>query len=153
MLDSAVGGAFMTKTVNEAKAILENMLQNFNQWHTERAPSSGRKINAIEEVDSMTFKVDVIYSYISKQNVDNVPLQDPVENNARNIEINYIRNFGNNGYNNNYNNQYAKPPYVPNKYTSRNNISNDLENTKRSFISTQKELNKEFLLNLRDSML
>jgi hypothetical protein len=31
MLDSAVGGAFMTKTVNEAKAILENMLQNFSQ--------------------------------------------------------------------------------------------------------------------------
>jgi hypothetical protein len=26
MLDSAAGGAFMTKTVNEAKAILENML-------------------------------------------------------------------------------------------------------------------------------
>jgi hypothetical protein len=31
MLDSAAGGAFMTKTVNEAKAILENMLQNFSQ--------------------------------------------------------------------------------------------------------------------------
>jgi hypothetical protein len=33
MLDST-GGAFMTKTVTEAKAILENMLQNFSQWHT-----------------------------------------------------------------------------------------------------------------------
>jgi hypothetical protein len=31
MLDSAAGGAFMTKTINEAKAILENMLQNFSQ--------------------------------------------------------------------------------------------------------------------------
>jgi hypothetical protein len=30
-LDSVVGGAFMTKTVKEAKAILENMLQNFSQ--------------------------------------------------------------------------------------------------------------------------
>jgi hypothetical protein len=29
MPDSAAGGAFMTKTVNEAKAILENMIQNF----------------------------------------------------------------------------------------------------------------------------
>jgi hypothetical protein len=47
MLDSAAGGAFMTKTVNEAKAILENMLQNFSQWHTERAPSSSRKINSV----------------------------------------------------------------------------------------------------------
>jgi hypothetical protein len=34
---------------------------------------------------------------------------------------------------------------VPNKYTSGNNNSNELENTIRSFISTQKELNKEFI--------
>jgi hypothetical protein len=67
MLDSAAGGAFMTKTVNEAKAILENMLQNFSQWHTERAPSSSRNINSVEEVDSLTAKVDAIYSYISKK--------------------------------------------------------------------------------------
>jgi hypothetical protein len=31
MLDSTAGGAFMAKSVNEAKAILENMLQNFSQ--------------------------------------------------------------------------------------------------------------------------
>jgi hypothetical protein len=142
MLDSAAGGAFMTKTVNEAKAILENILQNFSQWHTERAPSSSRKINSVEEVYSLTAKVDAIYSYISKQIFDNVPLQDLVESNPENIYINYIRNFGNNGYNNNYNNQYAKPPFVPNKYTIGNNICNDLDNTMRSFISTQKELNK-----------
>jgi phage/plasmid-associated DNA primase len=67
MLDSAAGGVFMTKTVNEAKAILENMLQNFSQWHTERTPSSSWKINSIEEVDSLTAKVDAIYSYISKK--------------------------------------------------------------------------------------
>jgi hypothetical protein len=138
MLDFATGGAFMTETVNEAKAIFENMLQNFSQWHTERVPSSSRKVNSVEEVDSLTPKVDTIYSYISKQNVDNVPLQDLVKNNTKNIDINYVRNFANNGYNNNYNNQYAKIPYVPNKYTSGNNISNDLENTMRSFISTQK---------------
>jgi hypothetical protein len=67
MLDSAMGGAFMTKIVNGAQAILENMLQNFSQWHTKRAPSSSR--NSVEELDSLTAKVDVIYSYISKQNV------------------------------------------------------------------------------------
>jgi hypothetical protein len=143
----------MTKTINEAKAILENMLQNFSQCHTERAPSSSRKISSIEEVDSLTAKVDAIYSYISKRSVDNVPLQDLVESNPENIDINYIRNFGNNGYTNKYNKQYVKPPFVPNKYTSSNNISNDLENTMRSFISTQKEVKKNLLLNLKGSML
>jgi hypothetical protein len=52
----------MAKSVNEAKAILENMLQNFSQWHNERAPSSSRKVNSIEEVDSLTAKVDANYS-------------------------------------------------------------------------------------------
>jgi hypothetical protein len=84
----------------------------------------------------LTANVDAIYSYISKQIVDNVPLQDLVENNPKNIDINYIRNFGNNGYNKDYNNQYVKSPYVPKKYASGSNISNDLENTMRSFIST-----------------
>jgi hypothetical protein len=132
MLDSTAGGAFMTKTVTEAKSIFENMLQNFSPWNTERASFSSRKVNSVEEVDSLTAKVDAIYSYISKQNMDKVPLQYLVENDTKNIDINYVRNFGNNGYNNNYNNQYAKSPYVPNKYISGNNISNDLENSKRA---------------------
>jgi hypothetical protein len=89
------------------------MIQNSDvKWMYQ---SSSRKINSVEEVDSLTAKVDVIYSYISKQNADNVLLQDIVENNSKNIDINYIRKFGNNGYNNNYNNQYVKTPYVPNK--------------------------------------
>jgi hypothetical protein len=48
MLDSVAGLAFMTKTVNEAKTMLENMLQNFSQWQTERAQSSSRKTNTVE---------------------------------------------------------------------------------------------------------
>lgn len=65
MLDSAAAGAFMTKTISEAKAILENILQNFSQWHTERAPViSSRKVNSVEKVDSLTAKVDAIYFFI-----------------------------------------------------------------------------------------
>ena len=147
MLDSTAGGAFMSKTVFEAKAILENMQSNYAQWHTERAPtSSTRKVNSVEEVDSLTAKDDHILALMCKSNVENVPIQDLVGNNAESVDVNYIRNFGNNGYGNNYNNNaYARPPYVPNKYTSGNTISNDLENTIRSFIATQKELNKEFI--------
>jgi hypothetical protein len=67
MLDSSAGGVFMTKTVTKAKEIIENMLQNFSQWHTERASSSSRKAKSVEEVDSLTAKFDATYSYISKQ--------------------------------------------------------------------------------------
>jgi hypothetical protein len=87
----------MTKIVTKAKATLENMLQNFSQWHTERTCTSSRKVIFVEEVDSLTAKVDAIYSYISKQNIDNVSLHDLVESNTENMDINCIRNFGNNG--------------------------------------------------------
>jgi hypothetical protein len=145
ILDSAAGGAFMSKTVPEAKAILENMLQNHAQWHTERAPVSSRKVNSIEEVDSLTAKVDQILALMAKNNTKNIPLQDFVANNET-VDVNFIRNYGNSGFRNNYNsNAYARPPFVPNKYGNGNNTSNDLENAIRSFIATQKELNKEFI--------
>ena len=107
MLDSAAGGAFMSKTVSEAKAILESMLHNYTQWTTERAPtSSSRKVNSIA-------KVDHILALMSKNNVENVPIHDLVGNNAESVDVNYIRNFGNNGYGKNYNsNAYARPPYA-----------------------------------------
>jgi hypothetical protein len=88
--------------------------------------------------------MDAILSYINKQNVEIVPLHELVGNNAESVDVNFVRNFGNNGYGNNYN-SYNRPPYVPNKYTTSSNVSSDLENTIRSFISTQKELNKEFI--------
>jgi hypothetical protein len=65
MLDSAAGFSFMTKTISKAKAIIENK-KHFSQCHTERARTSSRKVNSVEEVDSLTAKFDAIYSYISK---------------------------------------------------------------------------------------
>ena len=81
MLDSAAGGAFMTKTVSDAKAIIENMLQNYGQSHTERSPStSSKKVNSIEEVEYLSAKVDTLIAMMSKNNVDKVPLHQLVEN-------------------------------------------------------------------------
>jgi hypothetical protein len=144
ILDSAAGGAFMGKTIVEAKAILKSILQNYSQWHTERAPMLSKKVCSIEEVYVLSNKMDAILAYINKQNVENVPLHELVGNNAESVDVNFVRNFGNNGYGNNYN-SYNRPPYFANKYTTTSNVSSDLENTIRSFISTQKELNKEFI--------
>jgi hypothetical protein len=45
-----VGDAFTTITIGEAKTILESMILNYSQWHTERAPNtSSKKVNSIEE--------------------------------------------------------------------------------------------------------
>jgi hypothetical protein len=101
ILDSAAGGAFMGKTIVEAKAVLESILQNYSQWHTERAPMPSKKVSSIEEVDILSNKMDAILAYINKQNVENVPLHELVGNNAERVDVNFVRNLGNNGYVNN----------------------------------------------------
>jgi hypothetical protein len=101
ILDSAVGGAFMGKTIIEAKAILESILQNYSQWHTERAPMPSKKVSSIEEVDVLSIKMSAILAYNNKYNVENVPWHELVGNNAESVYVNFFRNLGNNGYGNN----------------------------------------------------
>jgi hypothetical protein len=67
LLDSVVGGAFMTKTISEAKAILENAVQNHIEWHTDREPhTSTKKLNSIEEVESLSANIDALVTMMSK---------------------------------------------------------------------------------------
>ena len=41
ILDSAAGGTFMEITLGEeATKFLDNIMANYSQWHTERAPTS-----------------------------------------------------------------------------------------------------------------
>jgi hypothetical protein len=88
MIDSAAGGAFIGKTVPEAKAILERMLHNHSQWYTERAPNPTKKVHSIEQENPLSNKIDAILAYIAKQNNDNVPLQYLVENNNKRVDVN-----------------------------------------------------------------
>ena len=48
LLDSAVGGTFMEITLGEATKFLDNIMANYSQWHTKRAPT-GKKVNSVEE--------------------------------------------------------------------------------------------------------
>ena len=40
LLDSAVDGTFMETTLGEATKFLDNIMANYSQWHTKRAPTS-----------------------------------------------------------------------------------------------------------------
>ena len=102
----------MGKTIVEAKEILESILQNYSQWHTDRAPSSSKKVNSIEETHDLSSKMDTILALLHKPSVENIPLQELVANNSESVDVNFVRNYGNNGYGNNNYNSY-KPPYVP----------------------------------------
>jgi hypothetical protein len=77
LLDSATGGTFMSLTLGAATNLLDNMMVNYSEWHTERYPQ-GKKVNSIEETSSLSDKIDAIMLMLSndRAHVDpnNVPL-------------------------------------------------------------------------------
>jgi hypothetical protein len=57
LLDSAAGGTFMSLTLGAVTKLLNNMMVNYSEWHTERAPQ-GKKVNSVEETSSLSDKID-----------------------------------------------------------------------------------------------
>src|ERR1041384_6752887 len=104
LLDSAVGGNFMSTTLGAAMKLLDEMMTNYSQWHTERAPI-GRKVNSVEKLTSLNEKVDLIMSLLTKQpSIDHrdVPLNSLVT--QEQVDVNFIarNNFNNNAYRSNF---------------------------------------------------
>jgi hypothetical protein len=151
-LDLAAGGTFMSITLGAATKLLDNMMVNYSEWHTERAPQ-GKKVNSIEETSSLSDKIDTIMSMLAnaRAHVDpnNVPLASLVAQ-EEHVDVNSIRNnnFNNNAYKSNFgsNNYRPYPSTNGNGYgnSSNNNRSapSDLEFMLKDFISKQTAFNK-----------
>ena len=56
ILDSSAGGTFMEITLGEATKLLDNMMVNYSQWHTERY-STSKKVDVIEEINVFPFSL------------------------------------------------------------------------------------------------
>src|SRR4051812_3391344 len=52
LLDSAAGETFMSTKLGFSTKLLDEMMLNYSQWHTERSPT-GKKVNSIEEISSL----------------------------------------------------------------------------------------------------
>ncbi|KAK1652124.1 hypothetical protein QYE76_069929 [Lolium multiflorum] len=95
----------MSITLGAATKFLDDMMVNYSEWHTERAPQ-GKKVNSVEETSSLSDKIDVIMSMLvnGRSNVDpnNVHLASLVAQ-EENVDVNFIKNnnFNNNAYRNN----------------------------------------------------
>src|SRR3954451_4283171 len=156
LLDSVAGGTFTTLTLGAATKLLDNMMVNYSEWHTERAPQ-GTKVNSVEETSSLSDKIDTIMSMLVNGNghVDpnNVPLASLVSQ-EENVDVNFIKsdNFNNNAYRNNFgSNNYSPYPsnnsnsygnsYV-NSYSKNRNVPSELEVMLKDFISKQTAFNK-----------
>ena len=151
LLDSAAGGTFMSITLGAATKLLDDMMINYSEWHTERAPQ-GKKVNSVEETSSLSDKIDVIMSMLvnGRSNVDpnNVPLASLVAQ-EENVDVNFIKNnnFNNNAYRNNSSNNYRPYPSANgngygNSYNNNRSVPSGLEAMLKEFISTQTAFNK-----------
>src|SRR3954470_21224851 len=128
LLDSAAGGTFMGLTLGAATRLIDNMMVNYSEWHTEGAPH-GKKVNSVEETSSLSDKIDVIMDMLvnGKAPLDpnNVPLASLVAQEEQ-VDVNFIRNnnFNNNAYRNNFDgNNYR--PYPPNNGNTYGNSYNN----------------------------
>ncbi|KAK1603535.1 hypothetical protein QYE76_071902, partial [Lolium multiflorum] len=138
-----------------ATKLLDDMMINYSEWHTERAPQ-GKKVNSVEETSSLSDKIDVIMSMLvnGRSNVDpnNVPLASLVAQ-EENVDVNFIKNnnFNNNAYRNNSGNNYRPYPSANgngygnsygNSYNNNRSVPSGLEAMLKEFISTQTTFNK-----------
>src|SRR3954451_14389931 len=140
----------MSITLGAATKLLNNMMVNYSEWHTERAPQ-GKKENYVEETSSLSDNIDTIVCMIFNGNgqVDpnNVPLASLVAQ-EENVDVNFIKsnNFNNNAYRNNFgSNNYRPYPSNGNGLNSRmpseERIS-EIERSTKNFMQMQFEKNK-----------
>src|SRR4051812_7084102 len=152
----------MSTTLGAATKLLDEMMTNYSQWHTERAPT-GRKVNSVEEISSLNEKVDLIMSLLSKQSpVDpsDVPLNSLIA--QEQVDVNFVsrNNFNNNAYMSNFG---SNPRPFPsnsygnnNAYPSTKNFTQkdrdlpgyekllEIEKGTKNYMHTQYEQNKTF---------
>jgi hypothetical protein len=138
----------MKITLGDATKLLDNIMTNYSQWHTERAPTS-KKVNFVEEVSTLGDKMDAIVKMLASKNAhvdpNDVPLSTLIEQNNDAVDVNFVsrNNFNKNAYrgnfhprsfpgnsSNNYGNSYG------NSYSNNNRIPTDLENHIQEFISS-----------------
>jgi hypothetical protein len=128
LLDSTARGTFMSLTLGAATKLLDNMMVNYSEWHTERAPQ-GKKVNSVKETSSLSDKIDAIILMLSndRTHVDpnNVPLASLVAQ-EEHVDVNFMRN--NNFNNNAYGNNFASNNYRPYPSTNGNGNGNSYGN-------------------------
>jgi hypothetical protein len=130
----------MSITLGVTTKLLDNMMVNYSEWHTERAPQ-GKKVNSVEETSSLSDKIDTIMLILAndRAHVDpnNVPLASLVAQ-EEHIDVNFIRN--NNINNSAYRNNFASNNYMPYPSTNGNGYVNSYGNSSNNTRGTLSEL-------------
>jgi len=76
LLDSAAGGTFMEITLGGATKLLDNIMVNYSQWHTER--STSKKVHAIEKINVLSGKMDELMKLFANKSAPTDPNDMPL---------------------------------------------------------------------------
>ena len=76
LLDSAAGGTFLEITLGDATKLLDNVMVNYSQWHTER--STNKKVHAMEEINVLSGKMDELMKLFASKSVSSDPNDIPL---------------------------------------------------------------------------
>ena len=121
----------MEITLGYATKLLDNIMVNYSQWHTER--STNKKVHAIEEINVLSGKMDELMKLFATKSVtsdpNDMPLSTFIDNNNESMDVNFFgrNNFGNNTYRGNFN----PKPYPSNP---SNNYGNSVRTLTRCHI-------------------
>ena len=137
----------MSITLGVDTKLLDDMMANYSQWHTERSPT-GKNVNFVEEISSLNENVDMIMFMLTKQvHIDprDVPLNSLVAQEKEKIDVNFIstNNFNNTAYRSNFGNNNPRPSPSNNSYGNNNtypsikNSTFELESMLKDFITSQ----------------
>src|SRR3954470_8099384 len=129
---SGAEGTFISTTLGAAMKLLDEMMINYSQWHTERSPT-GKKVNFVEEISALNEKVDLIMSLLTKQapiDPHDVPLNSFVA--QEQVDVNFISR---NNFNNNASRNREFPSYEK---------LMEIEKATKNYVHTQFEQNKAF---------
>lgn len=66
LLDFGAGVTFVEITLREATKLLDNIMANYSQWHTEIS-STSKKVQPIEEINTLSGKMDELMKLIASK--------------------------------------------------------------------------------------
>ena len=82
----------MEITLGDATKLLDNIMVNYSQWHTER--STNKKVHAIEEINVLSGKMDELMKLFANKSVssdpNDIPLSTLIENNNESMDVNFV---------------------------------------------------------------
>jgi hypothetical protein len=118
---------------------IDNMMVNYSEWHTERAPQ-GKKANSVETSplsDKINTIMLILANYRAHVDPNNVPLASLVDQ-EEHVDVNFIRN--NNFNNSAYRNNFASNNYRPYHSTNGNGYGNSYGNSSNNTRGAPSEL-------------